>query len=52
MVATYNKPPDRDAPDEELIDKLIAVSVIAKHLAKKLRKQQEDKEKKHGKLSE
>ena len=29
----------RDAPDEELIDLLIAVSVVAKQMAEKLRKE-------------
>ena len=38
------RPPGRDAPDEELIDMLIAVSVIARRIAEKLRKQQENKE--------
>lgn len=33
-----NKPPGADAADEELIDTLIAVSVVAKRLAEKLRK--------------
>ena len=41
MVVTQNRPPGRDAPDEELIDALIAVSVVAKRLAGKLRKQME-----------
>lgn len=40
----------RDAPDEELIDMLIAVSVIARRMAEKLRKQQENKESKNGRL--
>ena len=38
---SQNRPPGRDAPDEELIDALIAVSVVAKRLAEKLRKQSE-----------
>lgn len=41
MDTVQNKPPGRDAPDEELIDTLIAVSVVAKRLAEKLRKQSE-----------
>ena len=41
MVVTQNRPPGRDAPDEELIDTLIAISVVAKRLAEKLRKQME-----------
>lgn len=41
MDKLQNKPPGRDAPDEELIDTLIAISVVAKRLAEKLRKQME-----------
>ena len=41
MDKPQNKPPGRDAPDEELIDTLIAVSVVARRLAEKLRKQME-----------
>ncbi len=41
MKMARNRPPDRAAPDEELVDSLIAVSVIAKRLAVKLRKQAE-----------
>ena len=41
MDKLQNKPPGRDAPDEELIDTLIATSVVAKRLAEKLRKQME-----------
>ena len=41
MDASQNRPPGRDAPDEELIDTLIAISVVAKRLAEKLRKQME-----------
>ena len=33
-----------DAVDEELIDTLIAISVVAKRLAAKLRRQNEEKE--------
>lgn len=36
-----NKPPGGNAPDEELIDTLIAISVVAKRLAEKFRKQME-----------
>ena len=46
------RPPGRDAPDEELIDMLIAVSVVAKRLAEKLRKQLANKETRHGRISE
>lgn len=41
MDSIPNKPPGADAADtadEELIDTLIAVSVVAKRLAEKLRK--------------
>lgn len=41
MDKLQNKPPGRDAPAEELIDILIAISVVAKRLAEKLRKQME-----------
>lgn len=41
MDTIQNKPPGKDAPDEELIDTLIAISVAAKRLAEKLRKQLE-----------
>ena len=41
MDKLQNKPPGKDAPDEELIDTLIAISVVAKRLAEKLRKQME-----------
>ena len=37
-----------DAADEELIDTLIAISVVAKRLAAKLRKQSEGKEENPG----
>lgn len=43
MDSSPNKPPGTDATDEELIDTLIAVSVVAKRLAEKLRKQQDKK---------
>lgn len=43
MDSSPNKPPGTDAADEELIDTLIAVSVVAKRLAEKLRKQQDKK---------
>lgn len=52
MDRNRNRPPGRDAPDEELIDMLIAVSVVAKRLAEKLRKQLASKESKNGRLSE
>ena len=41
MDKPQNKPPGGGASDEELIDTLIAVSVVAKRLAEKLRKQSE-----------
>ena len=41
MNMNMSRPHGRAAPDEELIDSLIAVSVIAKRLAEKLRKQME-----------
>jgi len=41
MDTVQNRPPGGDAPDEELIDTLIAISVVAKRLAEKLRKQLE-----------
>ena len=41
MDKPQSSPHGRDAPDEELIDMLIAVSVIARRMAEKLRKQQE-----------
>ena len=41
MNMNMSRPHGRAAPDEELIDSLIAVSVIAKRLAEKLRKQAE-----------
>ena len=41
MYRNISRPHGRAAPDEELIDSLIAVSVIAKRLAEKLRKQME-----------
>jgi len=44
MNKNPNKPRGRDTPDEELIDMLIAVSVIAKRLAEKLRQRQVNKE--------
>lgn len=43
-----NWPRGRDTPDEELIDMLIAVSVVAKRLAEKLR--QTSKETTDGRL--
>ena len=42
MVTTREKASPVDATDEELIDTLIAISVVAKRLAQKLR--QETKE--------
>ena len=39
MEKTRYAPPNNDAVDEELIDTLIAISVVAKRLAEKLRKE-------------
>ena len=50
MDRIRNRPPGRDAPDEELIDMLIAVSVIAKRLAEQLRQKQANKETTNGRL--
>ena len=37
MERIQSKPLGRNAPDDELIDMLIAISVVAKRLAEKLR---------------
>lgn len=50
MDKNLNRPRGRDTPDEELIDMLIAVSVIAKRLAEKLRQKQANKETTNGRL--
>lgn len=50
MDKNPNRPHGRDTPDEELIDMLIAVSVIAKRLAEKLRQKQANKETTNGRL--
>ena len=50
MNRNPNRPRGRDTPDEELIDMLIAVSVVAKRLAEKLRQQQSNKETSNGRL--
>ena len=50
MDKNPNRPRGRDTPDEELIDMLIAVSVIAKRLAEKLRQKQANKETINGRL--
>ena len=50
MDKNPNRPRGRDTPDEELIDMLIAVSVIAKRLAEKLRQKQANKETTTGRL--
>ena len=39
MDTIQNKPPGQQSPDEELIDTLIAISVVSKRLAERLRKQ-------------
>ena len=41
MEGNQGRPPGGSGTDEELIDNLIAISVVAKRLAEKLRKQQE-----------
>ncbi len=43
-----NRPPGGDRADEELIDTLIAISVVAKRLAEKLRKQLENEKALHA----
>ena len=50
MDKNPNRPRGRDTPDEELVDMLIAVSVIAKRLAEKLRQKQANKETTNGRL--
>ena len=50
MDKNPNRPRGRDTPDEELIDMLIAVSVVAKRLAEKLRQKQANKETTNGRL--
>lgn len=37
QMHTVRQPTARDVPDEDVIDTLIAISVVAKRLAKKLR---------------
>ena len=50
MNRNPNRPRGRDTPDEELIDMLIAVSVVAKRLAEKLRENEANKETSNGRL--
>lgn len=50
MNRNPNSPRGRDTPDEELIDMLIAVSVVAKRLAEKLREKEANKETSNGRL--
>ena len=50
MNKNPNRPRGRDTPDEELIDRLIAVSVVAKRLAEKLREKEANKETSNGRL--
>ena len=50
MNRNPNRPCGRDTPDEELIDMLIAVSVVAKRLAEKLREKEANKETSNGRL--
>ena len=50
MNRNPNRPRGRDTPDEELIDMLIAVCVVAKRLAEKLREKEANKETSNGRL--
>ena len=50
MNKNPNRPRGRDTPDEELIYMLIAVSVVAKRLAEKLREKEANKETSNGRL--
>ena len=50
MNRNPNRPRGRDTPDEELIDMLIAVSVVAKRLAEKLKEKEANKETSNGRL--
>ena len=50
MNRNPNRPRGRDTPDEELIDMLIAVSVVAKRMAEKLREKEANKETSNGRL--
>lgn len=50
MNRNPNRPRGRDTPDEELIDMLIAVSVVTKRLAEKLREKEANKETSNGRL--
>lgn len=40
-----NEPPQHEAENRELIDMLIAISVVARHLARKLEENNRNKEK-------
>ena len=42
MDTIQNRPPGQESADEELIDTLIAISVVSKRLAERLRKQLEN----------
>ena len=42
-----NEPPQNEAGNQDLIDLLIAISVVARHLARKLEDQDRNKEKNH-----
>ena len=42
-----NDPPQREADNREVIDMLIAISVVARHLARKLEERNQDEEKEH-----
>ncbi len=41
------EPPQREAENQDLIDLLIAISVVSRHLARKLEEQNRNKEKTH-----
>ncbi len=42
-----NEPPQNEAENQDLIDLLIAISVVARHLARKLEEQNRKKENKN-----
>jgi hypothetical protein len=43
-MCVSNEPQEREEPDEELIDTLIAISVLSKRLAEKLREEEKNVE--------
>ena len=42
-----NDPPQREAANQDVIDMLIAISVVARHLARKLEDHHRNREKNH-----